>query len=284
MKKIIFGLIVLLTSVSFAQTSLYKVTKEGREMYIGGTIHLLRATDFPLPVQFDEVLKKTDVLVLETDGSKLKKPGVINKLMNSVVFKNGKTLKTVLKPKVFKTLKDKAVSLGFPLSNLMQFKPSMAVVTLQAIEMKKNGLSKQGVDMYLIKKAKELNKSQEFLETVGFQIKTLSSMGEGYENEFVNYSLKSMRKSIKELPLMIEEWKKGDDKLILKTLNVFEKEDSTVYKELLLDRNNNWMPKLKEYLKDDRKEFVAVGLAHLYGEAGILNQLKKYGCVIEQVK
>ena len=36
-----------------AQSSVWKVSKGGNTLYIGGTSHLLRTSDYPLPAEFD---------------------------------------------------------------------------------------------------------------------------------------------------------------------------------------------------------------------------------------
>lgn len=284
MKKIILIVVLLVVNVGFAQTSLYKVTKKGNEMYIGGTVHLLRPTDFPLPTQFDKALEKSDMLVLEMNGEKLMNPSMRGKIMSAMAYKNGETLSTVLSPKTYQQLKEKTDACGFPLEKMNAFKPNMVILALESIEMEKQGISSEGVDVYLTKKAKKLNKSQEFLETVDFQLEMLATMGEGYEDEYVKHALKTNQRDREKMPAMIDEWKNGEKKMMLETLKEFKNESSKVYKKMLLDRNNNWMPKLRTYLEDDKTEFVAVGAAHLYGEKGILNQLKLDGCVVEQVK
>lgn len=48
---------------TFAETSLWRVSKGESELFIGGTIHLLGASDYPLPKEFEAAYKKADMLV-----------------------------------------------------------------------------------------------------------------------------------------------------------------------------------------------------------------------------
>jgi uncharacterized protein YbaP (TraB family) len=56
----------------------------------------------------------------------------------------------------------------------------------------------------------------------------------------------------------------------------------TAYKSLFTDRNNDWIPKIENYLRGDKVAFVIVGLAHFYGADGLLELLKNKGYKIKQ--
>jgi hypothetical protein len=51
MKKILLGmaLVLLICTPSWAESSVWKIQKDNSVMYLGGTFHLLRPSDFPLP-------------------------------------------------------------------------------------------------------------------------------------------------------------------------------------------------------------------------------------------
>jgi uncharacterized protein YbaP (TraB family) len=53
--------------------------------------------------------------------------------------------------------------------------------------------------------------------------------------------------------------------------------------ELLTNRNQKWIPKIKTFSKD-KAVFYAVGAAHLGGPNGILRLLMKEGYTLKPVK
>ena len=55
----------------------------------------------------------------------------------------------------------------------------------------------------------------------------------------------------------------------------------TVYRKLVDERNVTMAKKVDAYLKTQDTYFIVVGSAHLVGENGILNLLKKAGYTIE---
>lgn len=66
----IICIILLYISVGtllFAHSCVWKVSKDDQILYIGGTIHVLRQHDFPLPEEFDKAYAHASYLVFETD-------------------------------------------------------------------------------------------------------------------------------------------------------------------------------------------------------------------------
>ncbi|MNE47035.1 TraB family protein [compost metagenome] len=54
--------------------------------------------------------------------------------------------------------------------------------------------------------------------------------------------------------------------------------------EVLLKRNEKWMPLIIESIQQNNSVIVIVGLYHLYGECGIISQLRKEGYIVNPVK
>ena len=63
-----------------------------------------------------------------------------------------------------------------------------------------------------------------------------------------------------------------------------KKEYPEIYKKVLVDRNNNWIPLIDAYFDTESVEFVLVGALHLHGPDGILNLLKESGYSISQLE
>jgi uncharacterized protein YbaP (TraB family) len=60
-------------------------------------------------------------------------------------------------------------------------------------------------------------------------------------------------------------------------------ETPDLYESLLVNRNNNWMPKIEAMFDTDETEFVLVGVAHLVGEHGLTAMLQSKGYEIVQL-
>lgn len=57
-----------------------------------------------------------------------------------------------------------------------------------------------------------------------------------------------------------------------------------MHEDLIVKRNQAWLPQIETMLDSEPVEFVLVGVAHLSGEDGLLAELQMRGCAIEQVR
>jgi len=152
------------------------------------------------------------------------------------------------------------------------------------IEMQKFGFLQDGVDVYYLKKAKLINKPLDYLETIEVQIDMLLTMGDGYENDYVRYSLYDMDNTENELASILSEWKNGKTSNTEQELLEMRNQWPIIYKTMVLDRNTAWMPRLNSYLASGSPVFVIVGLGHLHGPDGLLKQFADSGCTVEQLR
>jgi len=265
-------------------SSVWKISKNGNSLFLGGTIHILRNEDFPLPKAFDLAFEQSSMLVLETDIEQLADDKIIQYLMTQIYLPGNKTLKSVLEPDTYKMLQEKCTEYGFSVDSVSRFKPSIVINMLDTIEMQKLGFTQEGVDLYYFQKAKKIKKPLGYLEAVEVQIEMLVTMGDGYEDDYVRYSLYDMDNTENELDSIVSEWKKGKASSTERSVLEMRDQWPILYKTMLLDRNNAWMPHINDYLAAGTSVFIVVGLAHLHGPDGLLKQLADSGCTVEQFK
>jgi len=269
--------------ISNAQTSVWKVENETGTIYLCGTFHVLRDQDYPLPAEFDIAYKASKKIVIETDVSKMNDPALAQSIMSKAMFKDGKTLKTVLSEQTFNKLSKVCASLGLPLQSLLMLKPSMINVTILGVKMLQLGVKNEGVDMHYYKKAMKHKKEVSFLESVELQIDLLTQGSDGVEEEYILLFLDDLKKIEKETIAMLEDWKSGDDAFMNKKVDKIIKASPEYYEELLKNRNDAWMEKIPAYFEDKEIEMVMVGAMHLHGKDGLLHQLEQKGYTLTQV-
>ena len=264
-------------------TSVWEISKNGNTFYLGGSVHILREKDFPLPKEFDLAFRQSSILVLEADLDSMMQPDFLQALITQMTLPKGVTLDQVLGPEAYSLLKEKCAEYKFPFEGISIFKPSMIINILTMREIQKSGFVQQGVDMYYLEKAKKAKKSLDFLETVETQIDVLISMGEGYEDDFIIYSLHDLESTSEAVISIVAEWRNGGAEITEESIREMKDEWPLIYKDLLLDRNNAWIPQLENYLTTAPVEFVIVGLAHMHGPDGLLKQLEQSGCTVKKV-
>ena len=192
MKKIILSIVLVLFACSLAgaESSVWKAQKGKAVIYLGGTCHLLRESDYPLPPEFEQAYRASSVVVFETDIARMQDPATQQKLLAKARYADGSTVDRHLSAKTFKELSAYCEANGIPLQALSQLRPSLLMTTLIILELNKLGVSRQGVDQFFYESAARDKKAVEGLETVDEQIDYLVSMADGNEDEFVSYSLR----------------------------------------------------------------------------------------------
>ncbi len=267
---------------SFAQTSLWKISKNGNTLFLGGTIHLLRASDYPLPAEYDKAYNQSDMLVLETDVAAMQQPGNVQKLMAQGAYHDERTLQSVLQADTYNKLEAEFTKSGITMNVVQKFKPVMACLTLLTIRLQAIGATSEGVDMHFYKKSQSDEKQFAYLESVDTQIDLITKMGDGNEDDYVKKSLKDLRKVEKEFESLLTNWRKGNIEGHEQELSEMKEEFMELYNTMLVVRNKNWMPQIEKFLADDKKELVLVGSLHLHGPDGLITKLKEKGYSVEQ--
>jgi len=285
-KKILTALVITTLALALpasAKSSLWKVSKGDDHLFIGGTVHMLSKSDFPLPPEFEAVYKQSEQLVFETDMKKLQDPAIQMKMMQIMSYQDGSTLKDHLKPETYKALEEYASTAGIPMLMINNFKPGMAATMLTIFELKKLGVDSEGVDAFYNNKATEDNKTLGKLETVESQMNFLANLGGKDPDGFIMYTLRDMKELPKIFSDMKTAWKTGDiQKLTDIGITPIKTEFPDVYQNLIVKRNKAWIPQIETMMKTKEIEMILVGALHLAGDDSVLAQLKNLGYTIEQ--
>lgn len=286
MKKILLSifLVLIFCTHSQAESSVWKIQKGDSVMYIGGTIHILRPSDFPLPAEFEKAYSFSDMLVFETDIGKSNDPSTQQLLMSKAVYSDGSTLDQHLSTEAYNMLNEYCSSNGIPLEQLKMFKPQIIAVMIAAMDLAKLGASQEGVDMLFYKSATKDDKAIGTFETIEEQIDFLLEMGKGNEDEFITYTINDINSTKENYEAMVDSWKKGDVKKLY-ALIVDEMKTNTpeIYENIIIKRNNNWLPAIEKYFDNQKTEFVLVGMGHVVGPDGLIEQLRKKGYKVEKL-
>src|SRR5690606_2853076 len=104
MKTLWFTLFLCFACGSAADSPVWKISKNGNHIYLGGTFHLLAKEDYPLPASFDKAYKDSTTLIFETDINALQTTKYQMQLLNAMTISDGSTLKDKLKPETYAKL------------------------------------------------------------------------------------------------------------------------------------------------------------------------------------
>ena len=282
---VVFVCLFLLSfSQAKADTSVWSVRSGDNVIYLGGTVHLLRPADYPLPGEFEEAYQASSELYFETDIASMSDLSVQAQMLQQLTYGDDKSLSSILSDEAYAALSIYTATAGLPIAMLNKFKPGLLISTLQILVFQSMGFTPQGVDAFFHTRAVGDGKAEGQLETVQEQIGFIAAMGEGNESEFILLSLKDLAETGDVMEGMIGAWRSGDaeglSELFVEDMKV---EAPALYDTLLLQRNLKWVPQIDSMLQDADTEFVLVGAAHLVGENGLLDLLSQKGYEINQL-
>lgn len=276
-------LLLLVSGLTCADTSVWEVSGKNQRLYIGGTIHILSQRDYPLPDAYDQAYASSEHLVFETDLNQVKASGFLLRLRQSLTYEDGKSLKNTLQPATYRELERYCEQSGIPIMMILPLKPPLASLMLTVMELKKIGIDNIGVDHYFNLRAQRDGKNISQLETIDEQLQFLSSMAKGHEDELILSTLEENRQLAELMQSMLGAWREGDLNLLEEQfIQPMKLNFPSVYEQLLVRRNHNWMPLIEEYLSTPEVEFILVGALHLVGSDGLIQQLENAGYRVRQ--
>ena len=284
----IIGKSVLLTlclvSLVSADSPVWQIEKDGKLLYLGGTIHLLTPQDYPLPAAFEIAYQRASQVVFETDIGKFKKPEFQRQLLQQLTFSDGRNLQDIITPETYAAVAEFFSARGMSMRDIDQYKPGMVSILISVIELQRMGVMAVGVDDYYSDRASREQKSIGQLEGLEQQIAFIANMGKGQEDAMLSYSLADIARLPETWRRMTLAWRSGDLEALEELAGTPLREQfPRVYQSLLVARNNAWMPQIESMAGSPEIELVLVGALHLAGEDGLLAQLTRRGYLIRQM-
>jgi uncharacterized protein YbaP (TraB family) len=274
---------------------LWKVSSPTNSIYLLGSIHVLRKTDYPLPDVIESAFSNAPVAAFEADINEMQDPAVAIQMLTKCMLPEGETLADRLSPELYKAFTNKVSEVSKSLTNqagesamalmmIDRFTPGMAATTLATVQLDKLHLDpKYGLDKQLYDRAKKDGKKTLALETVEFQLNLFTQLSKEEGEVFLKTTLTDMDKLEAELPEFIQAWKNGDPVQLEKLLDEATEQAPGLYKRLISDRNARWIPKIEDMLKQNNNSIVVVGTGHLVGKDNVVQLLAKKGYKVTQL-
>lgn len=266
------------SSVQAQHSSVYQVCKADDCFYLGGTVHLLPDSEYPLPEPFIYAYQHADTLMFETEVPADTDVAAQRKMLAAMQYPAGETLSSKLSPAVKTQLDQTLRRYDLQLSQFDQFRAGFVVTQLTLLETNRLGLKGIGVDAYFENKAKRDEKRRLYLESLDFQLQLLASLADGREAELVDLTIAELPNTGKDLRTLIAAWRRGDVAQIERDVLIpTQQQDPRSYQRLFVGRNKQWLPQLMALFGNQQREMVLVGTGHLAGKQGLIQLLQQQG-------
>lgn len=256
---------------------LWRIQSGKATAYLLGSIHVAKATMYPLDAQIERAFSNSNVLVVEADASPEKAMAVAMKMMGRAGYPLDDSLDKHISKETFDAVVARMSKDGMPAAQVKMLKPWFLASMMVLTELQKLGINPQnGLDLHFLASAN--GKPIIELESAESQIDLLDGFTDKQQEEFLEYTLKDMDSLAKNVNEIIDAWGAGDTRKIENYLFESSK-DSPEMKTLLVklfdERNAKMAVKIEELLKTDKTYFIVVGAGHLVGKNGLLQLLGK---------
>ena len=124
------GLVLSAAAIAGAESSVWVVRGPKTTLYLAGSCHVLRASDHPLPREFDAAYADSQRLIFEAPPAELETPDYIQKLMRVAALTDGTTLRDHLSPSVYARAEKFCRERGYPFEQYQLFRPWMLAMFL----------------------------------------------------------------------------------------------------------------------------------------------------------
>jgi len=262
-----------------AKSCVWKVTSPaGGTLYLGGSWHALRSTDYPLPPAYNAAFDASSQLAFEISPKDLEKGGKIEDRLGT--YPRGDSLKNHVDPRTYDYLRHVFGLLGVPESKFTRYRPWYLSELLESPDREGFLL---GVEMYLNRRAQANSKPIVGLETLREHIETFSGLSERGSEAMLLMTFIPADKGSPDYSKMIGAWRRGDADFMTKTMRDAYHDFPALADRLLSNRNRNWIPRIEGYIKSGKTYFVVAGAAHMGGNDGVPALLRARGYKVEQL-
>ncbi len=275
---LVFCAFALPSRADSALHSLWDLHGKHNTVYLLGSIHVLRAQDYPLAPAVLQAYADAKALLMEVNLEDIDSEGVQAEMLASAMLPEGSTLSQILGPQRYAHAASLAREVGIDLSSFDQFAPWFAAEAISQLQLMELGFEPQsGVEMYFLGRARSDGKSIAGLETVHDQIALFQGLSMNEQSEYLISSLEQAHDLPKEVDGMVRAWQRGDTAWFESQLKSELGRDPALYQSVLAARNRKWIPKIEALLNDDKNYLVIVGTGHLVGRNSVIELLKKDG-------
>jgi uncharacterized protein YbaP (TraB family) len=263
--------------------SLWKIEGAKSTVYLLGSVHMLKQSDYPMPAKIESAFSNARIAMFEADIGKMSDPSLQASMLAKSQLPEGETLKDRLSADTYKKFTEAAADAGLPAVMCDRLKPSMAALILTVVQIQKLGFDPEaGLDKHYFELATKQGKVTAGLETPEFQVDLLTGMSKEEDELVMKITIEEFEKSKKEFAELVTAWRTGDSDKLEKLLNEATEQAPDIFKRLVTDRNERWMPKIEELARGDKPAIVIVGAGHLVGKNGVVALLKKKGLKVIQ--
>jgi uncharacterized protein YbaP (TraB family) len=250
----------------------------GATLFLGGSMHALRSTDYPLPSAYNRAFDASTRLALEYDPKEIK--NIFKDYFRAGQYPKGDTLKNHVDPRTYDYVRRFFALRKVPEAKFNTFRPWFIAIVLTAPSPQATAL---GVERFLIGRAQANSKPVSGLDSLREGVEHYSGLNERESEAFLLLQFVNAGRQNPSDISVLKMWRSGDVETLTRLGRESFRDFPTMDERLRGARNRKWIPKIEGYLRSGHTYFVVAGAAHMGGPDGLLALLQARGYKIEQL-
>jgi len=269
-------------TVVSAAPAIWEVSDSDSKVWLFGSVHVLPPAIAWRTPKLDDLMKQSEQVFFEADIGPL---GQLAVIINGI--KMGFGQKTDWLSSLSAEQKDKLTAaitpLGLSVDQLAAFQPWLADAMIQEKVIETLGYTPSaGVDATL---QAELPKERKaYFETVAEQLALLGTDPVDVQTRRLMITVDTVPTLGKEMSDMADAWSSGDVAALAKEMADDPTMDEGFTKNLVTDRNANWLKTIEGLLADNHQDLIVVGAGHLAGDGSVVDLLAKAGFTVQRIQ
>jgi uncharacterized protein YbaP (TraB family) len=279
--RLVIALILGLASRAEAASCVWKVSgPNSGTLYLGGSVHALRSTDYPLPAAFNRAFEASTRLALEVDPKFSVKAA--KSFMKSGEYPKGDSLKNHVDPRTYDYLRRVFALMKVPEEKFTKLRPWALVLVLWSPGL--HGLSADlGVEGFLERRARANSRPIAGLESDREHAEVFSKLTDRQGEALLLFTFISQGEGTAGHNRLLEAWRNGDVETIARVHRNSFRDLPSFHERIIGARNRAWVPKIERFIRSGQTCFVVVGAGHMGGPDGLLALLRTRGYRVEQL-
>lgn len=259
----------------------WKAERGKATVWLCGSIHLLRESDYPLPAPYLKAFEEAATVVMELPPGAMEEPATRQAMVAAGRLPEGKTLQDTVGGKTWDALTAWSGRSGMSTAILQPMKPWMAGISISVLTYERLGFStSRGMESWFTER---LGKRQSLgLETPTGQLGLFDKIDAATQEEMILQAIDEEKNAGDRIKQLLAAWHEGDAPQLAALMDEGMAEFPGVKKLLLDDRNAAWIPEIEKHLDGTATVMVLVGSGHLAGKGGVVDLLEQKGVRLTQ--
>ena len=263
---------------SDAASCVWKVTaSSGGTLFLGGSVHALRSSDYPLPAPYSRALDASSRLVFETDLAS--NEAASKGLIKAGQYPKGDSLKNHVDPRTYSYVRRFFALQNVPEQKFNTYRPWLIGMILEAPPAENSEL---GAEQFLKQRAQTNHKPITGLESVQEHMAPFVGLSDREGEALLLIHFINMGRGNPGFGNILDSWRHGDVDALARSMRYAYQDFPAFANRIITARNRRWIPKIEGFIKSGQTYFVVAGAGHMGGSEGVVALLRARGYTVEQ--